>query len=106
MILDLIKLAAASVTVNPDGSVKANPGSGFATGTLGGAIAKGVNVFAFIIGAVSVIMILVGAFRYVVSAGNPQATKEAKDTILYAVIGVVIAIASLAIARYVTGAIK
>lgn len=97
-----LKLAAASVTVNPDGTVSAN-GSGFASGTLAGAIAKGVNVFAFIIGAISIIMILVGALRYTVSAGNPQSTKEAKDTILYAVIGIVIVILSLSITRFITG---
>lgn len=101
MMQNLITFLAVTVTNN--GTVTG--GNGFvspntAPGTI---ISRGVNVFAFFIGAVSVIMILVGALRYVLSAGNPQATKEAKDTILYAIVGLIIAILSLAIARFVTG---
>jgi len=94
----------STVTIGSDGTVSG--GSGFADPnkvTIGSVITKGVNVFVFIIGAISLIMILVGALRYVLSAGNPQATKEAKDTILYAVVGLVIVIVSLAIIHFVTG---
>jgi hypothetical protein len=103
-VLNFIKLAA--VTIGPDGTVSG--GSGFADPnkvTIGSALSKGVSVFMFVIGALSLIMVLVGALRYVLSGGNPQATKEAKDTILYAVVGLVIAIVSLAIIRFVTGSI-
>ncbi|HSX14958.1 MAG TPA: hypothetical protein VLE72_03590 [Candidatus Saccharimonadales bacterium] len=94
-----------AVTIDNNGNVTG--GSGFANPntSIGTIIQKGVNVFAFVIGAISVIMVLVGALRYVLSAGNPQATNDAKNTILYAVIGVVIAFAALAIVRFVTGAI-
>lgn len=102
-IINPILAACTGVQVGPNGGVTPCQGSGFAQGSLAQALAKGVNVFAFIIGALSVIMILVGALRYTLSAGNPQATKEAKDTILYAVIGVIITIMAFAIVRFVTG---
>lgn len=92
----------ADVTVDNNGKV--TPGSGLAnpnTLSVGSVIHTGVNAFAFVIGAVSIIMVLVGAFRYTISAGNPQATKDAKDTILYAIVGLIIAILSLAIINFV-----
>lgn len=95
----------ADVTVGPNGQITGNGGFANPNTKPGDIIQKGVNVFAFVIGVVSIIMILVGALRYTLSAGNPQATKEAKDTILYAVIGLVVAILSLSIIRFVTGAL-
>ena len=99
-------LAAVSVNCPTADNCSVAGGSGFVAPTgnaLGTAIKTGVNTFAFVIGAVSIIMVLVGAIRYTLSAGNPQATKEAKDTILYAVVGIVITILSLAIVNFVRG---
>lgn len=59
----------------------------------------------YIIGAVSVIMIIVGGLRYVISRGDPGQVKIAKDTILYAVMGVVVAIAAYAIVQFVATSI-
>lgn len=53
------------------------------------------------VGAASVIMIIVGGFRYVTSAGDSNTTKAAKDTILYAVIGLVIALVARALVLFV-----
>ena len=60
-----------------------------------------VNVFSLIIGVVAVIMIMVGGFRYIVSNGDSNSLKGAKDTILYALVGVVIALFAQVIARFV-----
>lgn len=49
-----------------------------------------VNLISMIVGIVAVIMIIVGGFRYVTSAGNQEKTKSAKNTILYALIGLVV----------------
>jgi hypothetical protein len=46
-------------------------------------------------------MIIVGGLRYVLSAGDPKNTQAAKDTILYAVIGVVVALLAYAIVNFV-----
>ena len=58
-----------------------------------------------ITGAVAVLFILIGAFRYVVSGGNPQSTKQAWETILYAMIGLIISIAAFGIVTFVSGRI-
>jgi hypothetical protein len=44
-----------------------------------------------LVGILSVIMIMVGGFRYMTSAGDPSGIKGAKDTILYALVGLLIA---------------
>src|SRR5438105_1086300 len=60
----------------------------------------------FLVGAVSVIMIIIGGLRYVISNGDQKAIESAKNTILYAVIGIVVAIASFAIVHFVATNIK
>lgn len=60
-----------------------------------------VNVLLFLIGAIAVIMIIIGGLRYVTSNGDASATKGAKDTILYAVIGIIVAILAYAIVNFV-----
>lgn len=61
------------------------------------------NVLLFLIGAVSVIMIIVGAIRYVLSNGDSSQITGAKNTILYAVIGLVVALLAFAIVSFITG---
>ena len=59
------------------------------------------NVLLFVLGAVSVIMIIIGGLRYVVSGGNSTNVTAAKNTILYAIVGVIIALLSYAIINFV-----
>jgi hypothetical protein len=56
-----------------------------------------------IAGAVSVIVITVAGLSYVLSNGDPQRAAKAKDTILYAVIGLVISILSFTIVSFIIG---
>lgn len=60
-----------------------------------------INTALFILGMVAVLMIVIGGIRYTTSAGNPSQTKSAKDTILYAVIGLVVAIMAYTIVNFV-----
>jgi hypothetical protein len=60
------------------------------------------NILLFLIGAVSVIMLIIGGVRYVVSGGDQGAVTSAKNTILYAIIGIVIAFLAFAAVRFVT----
>lgn len=60
-----------------------------------------VNLLLFVLGLIAVIMIILGGFRYVTSNGDSGATKTAKDTILYAVVGLVVAILAFAIVNFV-----
>lgn len=57
----------------------------------------------FLVGAVSVIMVVVGGLRYVISGGNSASVGAAKNTILYAIVGLVIALLAYAIVNFVIG---
>lgn len=67
----------------------------------GGIFTTIVNVFLFIIGAVSVLMIIYGGIRYTISGGDAKNVTAAKDTVLYAVVGLVVAILAYAIVNFV-----
>lgn len=54
-----------------------------------------------ILGAIAVLMIIVGGIMYTISAGDPGKTKKAKDTVLYSVIGLVVALLSYGIIEFV-----
>jgi len=60
-----------------------------------------INIFSLIIGAVAVIMIIYGGFKYVTSGGNDSNVSGAKNTIMYALIGLVIVAFAQVIVRYV-----
>lgn len=60
-----------------------------------------IDVLLFIVGAVAVIMIIVGGIKYVTSGGDQNNVKSAKDTILYSVIGLIVAILAYAIVKFV-----
>lgn len=64
-----------------------------------------VNILLFLIGAISVIMLIVGGIRYTTSAGNSAAVTGAKNTILYAIIGLIIAFLAYAIVNWVLAAV-
>ena len=61
------------------------------------------NVLLFVIGAVSVIMLIIGGIRYTISQGDSTAVTSAKNTILYAVIGIIVALLAFAIVNFVIG---
>lgn len=65
-----------------------------------------IDTLLYVLGIVAVIMIIVGAFKYVVSAGDASSIASAKNTILYAVVGLVVAILAYVIVHYVTSTIK
>jgi hypothetical protein len=63
------------------------------------------DVLIYIVGAVAVIMLIIGGLRYVISQGDAASVKQAKDTILYGIIGVVVALLAYAIVSFVSGTI-
>jgi len=60
-----------------------------------------INILLYVLGIIAVIMIIVGGMRYATSNGNASQLKEAKDTILYSVVGLVVAILSFSIVNFV-----
>jgi hypothetical protein len=56
-----------------------------------------------ILGALSLLMITISGFRYVLSAGDPQKTASAREGIVYALVGLIIAITAGSIITFVVG---
>lgn len=62
---------------------------------------KIINILLIIVGVAAVIVIIIGGLKYVVSGGDPAGITAAKNTILYAVVGLVVAIMAGAIVNFV-----
>ena len=59
------------------------------------------NILMFLLGAIAVIMIVIAGIRYTTSNGDAGTIKSAKDTILYAVVGIIVALIAYAIVSFV-----
>lgn len=73
--------------------------------TLKAKIKNALNTAYFWTGIIAVIVIIIGGFRYSTSMGDPGKLKSAKDTILYAVIGLVIVLLAFAITNFILNAV-
>lgn len=67
------------------------------------AVSNILNIVFGIIGAISFFIIVFGGFKYVISQGDPQAVNTAKNTIIYAVIGLAVTLAAAAAVNFVLG---
>jgi len=59
------------------------------------------NAALYIIGAVSVLMLIYGGVRYTISMGDEKNVVAAKNTILYAIVGIIVALLAYAIVNFV-----
>ncbi|MDP4000418.1 MAG: pilin [bacterium] len=75
-----------------------NPVSG---GSLGSILASVINALLLFAGAVAVLFLIIGGFRYVVSTGNEQQVDAARKTILYAVLGLIIIFIAFVLTRLI-----
>ena len=69
----------------------------------GTTISTAFNILFGIIGGITLLFVVIGGFRYITSGGDPQSTARAKDTILYALIGLTITVAATAIVNFFFG---
>jgi hypothetical protein len=60
-----------------------------------------INIFSIVVGVVSVIMIIIGGLKYITSGGDSGNVTGAKNTILYAIIGLVVVALAQIIVRFV-----
>ena len=60
-----------------------------------------INIISLLVGAVAVIMLIYGGFRYVTSGGKQESVTAAKNTIIYAIIGLVIVALAQIIVQFV-----
>lgn len=81
---DLISLPQQTLEAGPDGSVS-----------------KALRIVFGLAGAVSVLIISIAAFQYVVSQGDAQSIAKARNTIIYALLGLVVCVLAFGIVTFV-----
>jgi len=60
-----------------------------------------INAIIFVVGIVAVVMVILGGIQYSTSQGAADKVKKAKDTIMYGIIGLIVAILAFAIVNFV-----
>ena len=63
------------------------------------------NTILYIVGIIAVIMLIIGGIKYVVSGGDSKKVTDAKNTVLYAIIGLVVCFLAYAIVNFVISAL-
>ncbi len=64
-------------------------------------IGTSVNLLLYIAGALAVLVLIYGGIRYITSTGDAARVKAAKDTIVYAIIGLIVSLLAYAIVNFV-----
>ena len=67
-------------------------------------IKRAINIMLFAVGVLSVVMLIFGGFRYVISGGKKESVTNAKNTILYAIVGLLVSVFAYAIINFILGA--
>lgn len=68
-----------------------------------GVVKKIINGVLYVVGVLAVVMVIIGGVKYTTSGGDQAAVTSAKNTILYGIVGLVIAILAYAIVNFVIG---
>jgi|SRR5581483_9085680 len=71
------------------------------TPATGGEIRTALDIVFTLTGALALLVITIAGFRYIISRGDPSATAQAKDAILYALVGLIVSIAAYSIVTFV-----
>jgi len=64
-----------------------------------------IGIMLGIIGAISLLVITLSGLRYILAAGDPQKISKAKNGIIYALVGLVIAIIAEALVAFIAGSL-
>lgn len=68
-------------------------------------IPRAINLMLFVVGVLAIFMIIYGGIRYVLSGGDNSRVKDAKNTVLYAIVGLIVAILGYALVQWVTSVV-
>ena len=90
-----------NATNDPGTGQCADSGEGSATNRVNRLITQIINVLSVIIGIIAVIMIIWGGFKYITSGGSQEKVTSAKNTLLYAIIGLIIVALAQIIVRFI-----
>lgn len=70
-----------------------------------GVFSRLTNTILLVVGLISVIMLVYGGLRYILSGGDSKKVTDAKNTILYAIIGLIISLLAYAIVHFVLNSV-
>ena len=70
-----------------------------------GVFSRLTNTILLVVGLISVIMLVYGGLRYILSGGDSKKVTDAKNTILYAIIGLIISLLAFAIVHFVLNSV-
>ncbi len=82
------------------GATDAAGGKSTSSSNLDSTVKTVINLLSIIVGIVAVIMIIIAGFKYITSAGDSNKVTSAKNTLLYALIGLVIVALAQTIAHF------
>ena len=86
---------------NTTGTSTTGCDSSTATSAIDNILTDVVNIFSLIVGVVAVIMIIIGGLRYITSGGDSGNVSSAKNTIIFAIVGLVIVALAQVIVHFV-----
>lgn len=69
-------------------------------GSVNGILSTAINIFSLVVGIIAVIMVIIGGLKYVTSQGDSSAISGAKNTVIYAIVGLVIVALAQVIVRF------
>ncbi len=93
----------AQIKKGVDATCTGDQCAGSAEGKVNTLVQDIINIFSWIVGVVSVIMVIFGGFRYITSGGDAGKVTSAKNTIVYALVGLVIAALAQVLVLFVLG---
>jgi hypothetical protein len=74
--------------------------------TVSGTIQQVGNILIFIVGAVSVLMVIIGGLRYALAQGDSNAVNSAKNTVIYAIVGIIVSAMAYGLVNFVIVQLK
>lgn len=91
----------ANLNFSGDGNCETDEAGKTAGDRVDNVVTQVINIVSLLVGVAAVIMIMVGGLRYVTSNGDSGQVGNAKNTILYAVVGLVVVALAQIIVRFV-----
>ena len=98
LIISVMGLVITSIVQSEAAQVAGSSDPFFGTG---GIVTVVVEKLSFAVGVASVIMLIIGGLRFITSGGDPQTAKAARNTVLYAIIGMIVAVVAQLLVSFV-----
>ncbi len=100
-----VGLIAIPMIASAQGFAPVTPFEGTSTGTLIQAITNIVNALLTLAAVIAAIFVIIGGVRYITAQGDEDAVAAAKNTVIYAVIGIVVIALSAVVVNFIIAAI-